>query len=48
MGKLENFLIISKRGDAYLVHESNTTDIYSTYVPRWYLEINQNNHVYLF
>ena len=34
MGKLENFLIISKRGDAYLVHQSNTTDIYSTYVPR--------------
>ena len=33
LGKLENFLKITKRGGSYLVHQSNAANLYSTYVP---------------
>ena len=48
VGRLENFLKISKQGDAYLVHQSNAPNIYNKYVPRLNFEIKRNNDVYLF
>ena len=47
VGNLESFLIISKRGGAYLVRKINAPNNYSTYVPRWNIEIKPNNRGYL-
>ena len=43
VGRLENFLNIRKKGDAYLVHQGNAPNIYNTYVPRLNFEIKRNN-----
>ena len=48
VGKLENFLKFIIQGDAYLEHESNVSNIFCTYVPRWNFEFKPGNHGYLF